>query len=121
MKMRIFIVTALVMLFGLQSLVAQPRMRQSPEERVQNLKKELALADSQTVAIIKILKKSQEEMMAAREVAGDDRELMREAVRDIMEKTDKDIEKILDKGQKEKYDKMRQERTQQMRDRRPPM
>jgi Spy/CpxP family protein refolding chaperone len=89
----------------------------SPEERVKQLKDSLSLSDEQTAKVKTIFEHQQQEMMAAREKAGDDREAMRSAMTEIRTKSDKAILEILTEKQKAKYTKMLEEQQKRMQQR----
>jgi Spy/CpxP family protein refolding chaperone len=89
----------------------------SPEERVKQLKDSLSLSDEQTAKVKTIFEHQQQEMMAAREKAGDDREAMRSAMTEIRTKSDKAILEILNEKQKAKYTKMQEEQQKRMQQR----
>jgi len=82
--------------------LAQPR-RMSIEDRVADLKSQLNLSDSQTVAVTNIFHEMQGGMADARDLANGDRSNMRDLMRSMREDTNAKIMAILKDDQKAKY------------------
>lgn len=92
-----------------------PRM--SVDERVAQMKSELALTDDQASKVKEILTVEREQAMKDREKMAGDRDAMMKAMQTRLQETDRKIEALLTADQKPKYAKMREEEKKRMEER----
>lgn len=91
-----------------------------PEKRIDELKKDLNLTDSQVQTIEDILADSHSKMEKLFDSHEKNLESERSVMKEIMDKTDEEILKILDEKQQAKYKEIITERSKRMQER-PPM
>lgn len=98
-------VLGLFMVGGLNAQDQQPQQnfQQRNQQRIDELKKELALTKDQVTKFDAIYKEFNEKMAAAREAAGDDREGMRAKMQQMNKDRDAKVEKILTPDQVKKF------------------
>ena len=91
---------------GQEQQPARGPMMQTPQERLNNLTKELNLTDDQKAKIKPILEDEQKQMQALRGDTSMSREDRRAKMMEIRNKSNDSIKAVLDKDQQKKYDEM---------------
>ncbi len=110
---------AFVVLAAASAFAQPPRM--SAEDRTKRLTEQLGLNEEQAKKVLAINKRSEEDMRAIFESAGDDRDAMRDKMRAHREKVVKEIQAVLTADQKVKYEEILKQGPQRGGgDRRPP-
>ncbi len=110
---------AFVVLAAASAFAQPPRM--SAEDRTKRLTEQLGLNEDQAKKVLAINKRSEEDMRAIFESAGDDRDAMRDKMRAHREKVVKEIQAVLTADQKVKYEEILKQGPQRGGgDRRPP-
>ncbi len=106
--MTIRISLIILTLFLAATVLAQPQ-RMTPQERTDQLAKQLALSDSQKVKVLALFNKQAEARKKAFEDAKGDREAMRATMQKMRDETAKEMKAILTAEQYTKWDKLRSE------------
>jgi len=85
------------------------RARMSPEERTQQLAKQLSLTDEQKGKVLEIFKRADKDMRAAFSENAGDREKMRDLMQKTRKETEAQLKKVLTEEQFAKWEKFRSE------------
>lgn len=85
------------------------RVRMSPEERTEQLTKQLSLTEEQKGKVLEIFKKSDKEMRAAFSDNAGDRDKVREIMQKNRKETEAQMKKVLTEEQFAKWEKLRSE------------
>ncbi len=100
--------SAVLTLFLATIVLAQPQ-RMTPQERTDQLAKQLALSDSQKVKVLSLFTKQDEARKKAFAEGSGDRDAMRATMQKMRDETAKEMKAILTPEQFTKYEKLRSE------------